>query len=878
MNAFFTVNKDTEFVGNPIRFDASGSTGPIDNYVWDFDNGAVSILPTSAASADHAYQNYGNRLPSLTVWNSSASDTYTMPLGLTINPHPHISISGAPVLSSTLQFTDASGPYYFTSEETEVQLIFNYGDGSPSVSGDTTDIFPHQFSAAGNYLITLTATDVYGDTSVDTRTISILVNNTCNEKPDYINLCGPDNRRFGPCKSINLTNFLSDYLQETDVYYLVQFFENFLNTMYSGLCGFQTIQTQINTSASELTFTTPTQNMSADPRISILEKIKRLVDLHDPDLIDIEYIQFFAKYLGYNVEISRGEIGGFGTFETSATVCSASENEKYLRFMVSNLPNWYKIKTTRDMIKVMLYSFGLVGDIIQYYTKPVAQGGYDRNFINWKPDDNDDLVTIPDDWFPTPHFSVKVDIDRSIDENPDVYNILNILMTTGDKIIRAIESVRPINDVFHNLTAITTEYIDIWVGAQTRFSRYIRVDPEGDADWWVTSTPSMVKYIIETSAEYDSVQIAAFKTAMGNHINSLPQGTNVRFEPIVTYAGSGLPSGKETRDIIVDGSNMLVAVYGDIGGVYISTNDGASWALSSTGITTTFITCLTKRGSNIYAGTEDAGVFKSSDGGATWTAYNVGLTTLNIRDLCVYPYNSSMVAATDSGVFLSNSSIGEGWADLTGLGGLLDVNVQCVFFNSADNYIYAGTATGGIFRSPGTYYGSWSSYNIGLTNLNIRAINYWNGNLIAGTENGVFYYDSGWWYPLPIISPTADADILSLFVDGDNNLIIGIKTGAFLFNGIQDYFIGIYGTWPLSFVEKGTALYACYREGINILDKSKTVEGVIVRQDNEFFSYSNISITMYKDNVVSSDPITMTAIQQPTFDSDGTEFNHVTCC
>ena len=125
------------------------------------------------------------------------------------------------------------------------------------------------------------------------------------------------------------------------------------------------------------------------------------------------------------------------------------------------------------MIRIMLYSFGLVGDIVQYYTKPVAQGGYDQNLLNWKPDDNGDLTEIPNDWFPTPHYAVKIDIDQSIKDNPDATNLLTILMTEGDKIIRAMESVRPINDVFHNLMAITTEYADVWVEAITRFSRYI---------------------------------------------------------------------------------------------------------------------------------------------------------------------------------------------------------------------------------------------------------------------------------------------------------------------------------------------------------------------------------------------------------------------
>jgi PKD repeat protein len=135
MSALFVVNKSTEFVGNTIRFDASSSTGPINIYEWDMDDGTVPIFSTSAISADYSYQNYGLRLPALTVWESSASDTYILPEGITVNPHPYISISGIPAVNSALAFTDTNGPYYFTSEETEVILTLDFGDGSPQVSG-----------------------------------------------------------------------------------------------------------------------------------------------------------------------------------------------------------------------------------------------------------------------------------------------------------------------------------------------------------------------------------------------------------------------------------------------------------------------------------------------------------------------------------------------------------------------------------------------------------------------------------------------------------------------------------------------------------------------------------------------------------------------
>lgn len=871
MPALFVVNKYTEFVGNPIRFDASGSTGPITIYEWDTDDGAVPIFATSAASADYSYQNYGLRLPSLTVWETSASNTYTLPVGITVNPHPHISISGVPAVNSAINFTDTSGPYYINGSVP--MIAFNYGDGSLQVSGAPTDIFSHQFSAAGNYQISLSAIDTESNISIDTRTISILVGDICKTKPEYVSLCGPDNRRFGSCKSINLTNFLSDYLQETDVYDLVKFFEDFLNTMYSGLCGFQTVETNLNASATQLAFSTPAQNLSTDPRISILEKIKRLTELHDPDLIDIEYIQFFAKYLGYNVEISRGEIGGFGSFETSATVCSASENEKYLRFMVANLPNWYKIKTTRDMIKVMLYSFGLVGDIIQYYTKPIAQGGYDRNFVNWKPDDNDDLATIPNNWFPTPHFSVKIDLDRSIEENPDVYNILNILMNTGDKIIRAIESVRPINTIFHNLTAITTEYIDIWVGAQTRFSRYIHVDPDGYADWWVTNTPAMVKYIIDSYADFSS-DVAAFKTIMGNYINSLQPGTDVRFSPLSTYANSGIPINSYVKDIIINGSTMMAAVYGTDGGIYISIDDGATWAISSTGMPSMRPTCFAKMGTNLYVGTAEYGVFISTDSGATWAAHNTGFTTAVIRDL--YVNSNNIYAATDVGVFVK-SEPGD-WENLSLFGGMSDVDTNCVLFNTVDNYIYAGTLTGGVFRSNG---GAWEAYPTfnNLFNLNVLSLAVYQGSLMAGTDGyGVWGYASGDWYPQPFVTSAENSVVVTLFVDQNDNLIIGTSVGAFIYtSNWPDHFIGLHGG-VYAFVEKGISLYAGYSNGrLAIIDKSKTVEGLLKRQNNTFeLDNDTTFVTMYKNNVISTDPIPMTITQQPTFDSVGTEINYLT--
>jgi len=61
-----------------------------------------------------------------------------------------------------------------------------------------------------------------------------------------------------------------------------------------------------------------------------------------------------------------------------------------------------------------------------------------------------------------------------------------------------------------------------------------------------------------------------------------------------------------------------------IAGVFRSTDDGANWTNSSSGLTNLFIQSLAIFGSDVYAGTEGSGVFRSTDQGAHWTAANSG--------------------------------------------------------------------------------------------------------------------------------------------------------------------------------------------------------------------------------------------------------------
>jgi hypothetical protein len=291
-------------------------------------------------------------------------------------------------------------------------------------------------------------------------------------KHDYITICGPDPISFsGTGKLINLTEFLPDYLKESEIFEFVKKFEDFLNTLYSGLNGFYLSENKITDSLSELIYNFPyNENIDHDDiKIGILEKIQRLADLHDPNLIDIEYIQFFAKNMGYDININYAEFGEFGS---PSDLCSESDKNRYLRFMVSNLPNWYNIKSTNDMVKIMLYSFGLVGDIATLYSDGVL----------WKYDDSGDLITIPDSWYPTSHFVVKVDIDRMIDGN-QYLTIENL-----NKVIRAVMGIKPLNEVFKGLIANMIRIATIKIGGIIRFRKYIFVPSNGASDYWNTTT------------------------------------------------------------------------------------------------------------------------------------------------------------------------------------------------------------------------------------------------------------------------------------------------------------------------------------------------------------------------------------------------------
>ena len=138
------------------------STGQINSWSWDFGDGGTS----TAQNPSHEYTTAGTYTVSLTVTGDGGSDTETKVDYITVNGPPTAAFSGSPtsgVEPLTVTFTDAS-----TGDPTS--WSWDFGDGGTSTAQNPT----HEYTAAGTYTVTLTATNDCGsDDEVKTDYITV---------------------------------------------------------------------------------------------------------------------------------------------------------------------------------------------------------------------------------------------------------------------------------------------------------------------------------------------------------------------------------------------------------------------------------------------------------------------------------------------------------------------------------------------------------------------------------------------------------------------------------------------------------------------------------------------------------------------------------
>ena len=101
------------------------------------------------------------------------------------------------------------------------------------------------------------------------------------------------------------------------------------------------------------------------------------------------------------------------------------------------------------------------------------------------------------------------------------------------------------------------------------------------------------------------------------------------------------PEGGTVHALAIDPQTPTTLYAGtDSGGVFKSTDGGASWSAVNNGLTAAWVLALAidpQTPTTLYAGTYGGEVFKSTNGGASWSAVNNDLTAAWVWDLAIDP-------------------------------------------------------------------------------------------------------------------------------------------------------------------------------------------------------------------------------------------------
>jgi hypothetical protein len=188
---------------------------------------------------------------------------------------------------------------------------------------------------------------------------------------------------------------------------------------------------------------------------------------------------------------------------------------------------------------------------------------------------------------------------------------------------------------------------------------------------------------------------------------------------------NGLSTNQEFWTMASSGNNLFA---GNNNGVYISTNDGANWSLTSLNKQGSV---LLVDGSNIYAGTP-LRVYVSSNNGQNWSQMGTD-SVVGIWGLA--KYGDTIFAGSDSRGVYRTTNNGANWT-LTKSGSISSLAIN-------GNYIFAGDwSTSKVWVSSNNG-NNWYSTSLGnpFTEV-VFSLAVKGNNIFAGTDNGGIFVSS----------------------------------------------------------------------------------------------------------------------------------------
>jgi hypothetical protein len=225
-------------------------------------------------------------------------------------------------------------------------------------------------------------------------------------------------------------------------------------------------------------------------------------------------------------------------------------------------------------------------------------------------------------------------------------------------------------------------------------------------------------------------------------------------------------------------------------GVYVTTNGGTSWTLTSGGPVAVTNAQLDASGNYWCSGAatntvNGTGVYKYTASGATWALLTTGGGN-GMQAVSINPFNNNQIVGTDqSGHITFSSNGGSTWTGINQTGALLSSDIPWLgptstvggsgnnFFLSAGNAIFSPVTNGLLYLSSGVGVWSWAvpssmtsstpytwaDLSVGIENLvsNEVIVPPGSGPVIAVWDRSVFYLTPGT-YPTKYL-PVTDGSI-----------------------------------------------------------------------------------------------------------------------
>lgn len=257
-------------------------------------------------------------------------------------------------------------------------------------------------------------------------------------------------------------------------------------------------------------------------------------------------------------------------------------------------------------------------------------------------------------------------------------------------------------------------------------------------------------------------------------------------------SSSGIPSSSQISEIFVTGNTIFARKASNTDPLYRSIDNGSTWQLKNAGLTWTVsapfsVSNMTQIGNTLFIGTSN-GTYQSTDNGDNWSEVAGNWSTLGLLSKYVRVLRSNngiLYAGTIQGLFISNNN-GITWT-ATGLNSNEEVND--VAFNGTDVFVCINNGDK-IYRSTDNCVTFTSVVNPLPCNL-IRKMVVAGGKIMAAADQGFLVYDiNSETYTYENTGLTSNS-VFSLVIS-DGNVYTGVQTQGIFKRALSD--LGITST------------------------------------------------------------------------------------